>query len=162
MNYLEPFNVVDAVITKLLENRSGFFYKQCSVNSIAEIAKIPGADGEDHGLKPPWLGVYYSLDLDGDVMSDGSPDDTPVTIGVLCASSPGYKSETESLREAMVYARQVIDVVIGQYVINAGTDTEPDEKLVFLQTHEQPREIMLASAELSLVAVRFKYYDRYQ
>jgi hypothetical protein len=159
---MEPFNVADAVVARLIENKSLFAYKNKTVNSIEEIANMPNENGDVGGLKPPWLGVYYSLDLDGDVMTDGSPDDTPITIGVLCASSPGYKTETESLREAMTYARQVIDAVIGQYTVNAGTAAEPEEHLVFLQAFEQPREIILASAELSLVAARFKYYDRYQ
>jgi hypothetical protein len=157
MNYLEPGDVVDAVVKLLNENRLNIKYKLEHINTIKEIAEMP--DTNESGMAPPWLGVFYNLEDGGEVLEDGSVAYLPTTIAVLCSSTPGHDSETASLREAMSYARQLVKYIKGDYTINVGTVDEPDERIVTLRAKQQPFDIMQATADLSLVVVKFQYID---
>lgn len=156
-NYLEPGHIVDAVVERLVNNRLDIKFKLAHINTVKEIAEMP--DTNDSGMTPPWLGVFYNLEDGGEVLQDGSVSYLPVTIGILCSSTPSAESETASLRESMSYARQIVKYVNGDYSIDIGTVEEPDVRIVTLRAKSQPFEIMQADAELSLVVAKFQYID---
>ncbi len=161
MSKLMPYHVVDDVVKRLDSNKFEFIHDdKYRVSTVAEIASEPVKDGKQL-LAPPWLGVFYSLNDEADIMHDGSPYDIPVTIGVLSSSTPQHVSDKAALREALTYAYKTIEFVIGEYVINLGTEAEPNEHLVFLKAQPIPIEIMQADANLSLVVTRFTYYDKF-
>ncbi len=153
---LEPEHVVKAVVKKLKSQKGLIRFGEYEIKTIAEIAEMPD---EDSGFSPPWLGVYYLLDDEGEVLEGGIPDDVPVTIGILCSSTPGQSSSCKALAEAMAYAKKIIPLVIGEYEINSGTEEEPMEHLVYLRAHARPREIIQANSDLSMVVARFFYID---
>ncbi len=157
MNYLEPGDVVDAVVEKLKLHKADITFKNKHIKSIREIAEMP--DTNENGMTPPWLGVFYNLEDGGDSLSDGSVYHLPVTIGVLCSSTPSKISETKALREAMAFSRQIVKYIKGVYNINIGTEETPEIINVVLKAKTQPREIIQASSELSLVVTKFQYLD---
>lgn len=173
-NYLEPYDVAEAVVQLIKSKIDQFVYNdrcRVSINSVREIASLFDGDGAvSVGMKPPWLGVYYNLDLEGDIMADGSPDSVPVEINILCCSSVGYENETKALRESMFYARQLVKVIpqgnldpaTGYFEINLGTEANPDVRLLKLECDPQPREIVSADPNMSLVIAKFRYEDRFE
>lgn len=128
---------------------------------ISEINQIPEKkeSADEEGFIPPWIGGYYYPDDAETILQDGTPYQIDNTIGFICSSSPDHKNSSDAVREAFTYARLLKDLVIGELVINIGTESNPDEHIVFLRCDMQPREIILRSPQLSLAVARFIYTD---
>ena len=154
---MEPADVTKTVVSKLESLRAEFNYGDKSIQSIAEIARKPNPD---NGFAPPYFAVAYVYDLEGQELSGGHVHKLPVTIIVLCGSSPGYTNETESLREAVFYARKVVEKLVGELIVNVGTEESPVNELVFLKAAKKPIEILEADPELSIVASYLQYEDK--
>ena len=158
---IDPGLVVDAVVSKLNANITDFQYMTPSetktVTTIKEIAQMP--EGDDYGFKPPWIGIFYSFDDDGEVIASGHVRRLPVTIGALVASSPNYKIESEALREVLSYAPKLMNYIIDEFEVNVGTAQNPDLQYVELSAKAQPIKIIQATADLALIAVWFEYFD---
>ncbi len=158
MNYLEPSMVVDAVVKKLNADISDFTFNNYSVKAIGEIARKPETD---EGITPPWLAVSYFFDEDGEVLPQGYIYNLPISIIVVCSSTPGQSTDANALREAMHYAKITFNKLLGDYTINIGTEQEPEERCVFLKSAKRPFEILEVGADLSMVAVVFEYLDTF-
>ena len=161
MNYLEPADVADAVVAKLNNAISDFTYENYSVKTIEHIAKKPATDD---GTTPPWIAVAYFFEESGEVLPSGKIYNLPVTIAVICSSTPGHLTDADALKEAMHYARMVIDKVLndcGEYNINIGTVANPEYRLVQLKSAAKPLEILEASADMALVGAFFEYLDTF-
>jgi len=170
MNYLEPYHVVNAVVQRLKENADQLIYKNKNIqqDNITEITDDPGKVGKEDPdyVAPPWLGVFFNMDETVDVLEGGSPSSIPYLIGVLNSSSPNYSKSFEALAEAMYYSRKIIDIVtkFGEddptYEINVAEPGEPDDiRIVTLRCDPLPRQVITASAELSVVETRFRYVE---
>lgn len=161
MNYLEPADVVDEVVAKLNNSIADFVYNNYSVKVIAPIAKKPDTDD---GVTPPWIAVAYFFCEDGQVLPGGHIYNLPVSIAIICSSTPGQKTDADALREAFHYARiayEKITTDCGELIINVGTQADPDNRPVILKAAKQPFEILEAGADLSLVGVFFEYNDSF-
>jgi|GEM_PF-5576218 len=153
---MEPSDVTKAAVAKLNLIKSEFDYGDKSIKTIAEIARKPDPD---NGFTPPYLAVAYVYDSEGQPLSGGHIHKVPVTLIVLCGSSPGYASETESLKESVSYARTVVKNLVGELEINLGTEEEPEPGLIFLRASKKPIEILEADPDLSLVAAYLEFED---
>lgn len=160
MNFLEPTHVAEEVVKILEENKASFTFGDLSVQAIEHIARKPESESED-GITPPWLAVAYFFEDDGEVLPSGDIHNLPITIAVICSSTPGQATDVEALREAMHYARLVKQYVIGEHFINIGTEAEPKDKYVHLSCTPKPFEILEASADLAMVGVFFEYKDEF-
>ena len=161
MNFLEPGHVADAVVNKLKSEIEDFSYNDNQVQEIVHIAKKPDTDD---GVAPPWIAVAYFFGEDGQVLPGGNIYNLPVTIAIICSSTPGHLTDADALREAFHYARIAYDKTIsqcGEMEINVGTEAEPDIRLVNLKAAKQPFEILEAGADLALVGAFFEYYDTF-
>ena len=156
---LTPSKVAKAVTDKLKESIAEFkFDDNKSIQAIEQIAKKPD---EESGITPPWLGVFYMFDENGEVLPQGGIYNLPITIGVICSSTPGQSTDEEALEESTHYAMLVHKKIYGDYIINVGTELEPDERIVFLRSAKQPIQILQADADLSMVGVFCEYEDTF-
>ena len=163
-NLLLPEHIIDAVIARLEENRELLSYKGKSVNTIAQIHQVPEdkSIAANMGFKPPWLGVFFYEGEAETIVENGEAFDVDLTIGVLCSSSPQYSRATQAVNEAQAYAKLVHKILLTTapdnniYFVNIGTEAVPDNKLVRLSSDKLPREIILATSDLSLCVARFK------
>lgn len=162
---IEPHLVAEAVQNKIITNISQFAFtddngtKQIAAGDVKIIADLPS--NNKYGMKPPWCGVYYNIDEDGEVLASGNFHKLPIIIGALFSSSRGYKTDVEALRESMYYAKVSIPIIIGEYQINIGTTEEPEIVFVDLECRPQPIKIVPGvSAELAMVTSWFQYLER--
>ncbi len=152
---LEPAHVADALVEKL-KSLTDLTYGDKSVKTIKAIAVKPD---DDSGFTPPYIGVAYIYDTDGQKISGGHVHKIPVTLALICSSSPGYRYETEALREALHYARTAVKKCIGELIVNIGTKEEPNNVIVYLSAQTKPIEIFEADPDLSIVAGYLEYED---
>lgn len=170
MIYLEPNHVAAAVVQRIKDFIGELSYKDKSVDadSVVEITDDPAKVGNEDPdyVAPPWIGVFYNMIEEAEILEDGTPSSVPNLIGVLVSSSPNYTKGSEALKEALFYSRKIQDIVIKSgendrtYEINIADDGQPEDiRIVTLRCDSLPRQIITASANLSVVEVRFKYVE---
>lgn len=168
--FLEPNDVIVAVRDWIKDNPASLIYKgkTISPNNVILITDDPtNKDPEEPDfIQPPWVGIFFNTIEGGVVENGGEAIEVPILIGALCSSSKDCTDSNEALREAMGFARQIINLVIKKglddqtYVVNVAQPGDPEElKMFTLRCDPLPREVITASANLSVVMARFRYLE---
>ena len=159
-----PEDIVDAIVARLEENRSLLTYKGHSIESIKPIMLLPEnpQQASEMGFKAPWLGVYYH-EGDADYITvNGEASEIEQTIGVLCASSPNYSRSASSAFESIAYSKIVHKILLttpphtNLFIVPA---SDGSQRALSLRSHKTPRELLLASSQLSLTVARFNFNE---
>lgn len=162
MSLVLPENIVDAVLTRLNDNAGLLTYKDKEIRTIRAIASLPEdlTSAQQMGFKPPWIGVYFFEGDANSILANGEAFEVEMTLGVICSSSPNYKTSIEAVYESFNYAKLVHKILLTAPPHENNYEMElidGSSRIFSLRSHKTPREIILANSSMSLTVARFNY-----
>ncbi|MFA6470124.1 MAG: hypothetical protein WCW35_14610 [Bacteroidota bacterium] len=136
-----PNEVVDAIVSKILLNKSDLAITDCI--SISE-------DTKTKEIAPPYCAVFADFQSDSaDITGDNVLLDVPVEIKILCSSGDN-RSAAESFIEAFAIANKIMTLIRGIVTTSGGAEAE-------IITRRKPFEILTHKADQTIVQVNFYY-----
>lgn len=145
---ITPETVIAAIVDKL--------NLEANKTALGITLAVEGSeDLRSEDLTPPYCVVYSDFNEDALLTDDGTPNNIPVDIIIVCVSNE-YKTVKESFSEAFILAVEVLKLVHDEYTLPSYEDEDANE-FIRVKCKPIPLKIGRKSAAISSIITYFKY-----